>query len=123
MLAACALAAPGTAAPPSNSLAWSSRWSGGSGSMRGERGRAAMTCHGNQRPTCHSHSRTWGGCGAYSPHIHPKFRGRVWSCLVQPELARKTWRTLEPIHGAIYFAPEAENEYREVGLDPHPMSY
>jgi hypothetical protein len=26
-------------------------------------------------------------------------------------LARKTWRTLEPLHGMIYFVPEAAEAY------------
>ncbi len=30
--------------------------------------------------------------------------------------ARKTWRTVEPIHGMIYFAPEAAARYEELGL-------
>src|SRR3954471_16179846 len=30
--------------------------------------------------------------------------------------ARKTWRTLEPIHGMIYFAPEAGERYEALGL-------
>lgn len=32
------------------------------------------------------------------------------------ESARKTWRTLEPIHGMIYFVPEAAVEYERLGL-------
>ncbi|HEY1737609.1 MAG TPA: hypothetical protein VGI86_02800 [Acidimicrobiia bacterium] len=32
------------------------------------------------------------------------------------EWARKTWRTLEPIHGMIYFAPEAAERYEALGL-------
>jgi hypothetical protein len=31
-------------------------------------------------------------------------------------LARKTWRTLEPLHGMIYFAPEAAQAYAELGI-------
>jgi hypothetical protein len=31
-------------------------------------------------------------------------------------LARKTWRTLEPLHGMIYFVPEASEEYATLGL-------
>jgi hypothetical protein len=30
--------------------------------------------------------------------------------------ARKTWRTLEPAHGMIYFAAEAAEEYRRLGI-------
>src|SRR5579884_66768 len=39
-----------------------------------------------------------------------------------PELARKTWRTAEPLHGMIYFVPEAAEEYAAAGLEPH-MGY
>ena len=35
---------------------------------------------------------------------------------VSPVTARKTWRTLEPLHGMVYFAPEAAASYRELGL-------
>jgi hypothetical protein len=34
-------------------------------------------------------------------------------------LARKTWRTLEPLHGAIYFAPEATEAYGRLGITGH----
>ncbi len=37
--------------------------------------------------------------------------------------ARKTWRTLEPIHGAIYFVPEAAEEYRGLGLEERMRGY
>lgn len=38
---------------------------------------------------------------------------------MDPVIARKTWRTLEPIHGMIYFVPEGPEHYRNVGLhDP-----
>ncbi|MEU2624285.1 hypothetical protein ABZ642_40290 [Streptomyces sp. NPDC007157] len=33
-------------------------------------------------------------------------------------LARQTWRTLEPYHGAVYFSPEAASRYAELGVDP-----
>jgi hypothetical protein len=36
--------------------------------------------------------------------------------LVSPVTARKTWRTLEPLHGMVYFAPEAAASYRQLGL-------
>ncbi|MEU5278117.1 hypothetical protein AB0G87_17055 [Streptomyces asoensis] len=32
-------------------------------------------------------------------------------------LARETWRTLEPYHGAVYFSPEAASRYAELGVD------
>jgi hypothetical protein len=35
---------------------------------------------------------------------------------MDPVIARKTWRTLEPIHGMIYFASEAPEHYRNAGL-------
>ncbi len=35
---------------------------------------------------------------------------------VSPLTARKTCRTLEPVHGMIYFAPEAAQSYVQVGL-------
>jgi hypothetical protein len=31
-------------------------------------------------------------------------------------LARKTWRTLEPLHGMIYFVPEASEAYARLGI-------
>jgi hypothetical protein len=34
-----------------------------------------------------------------------------------PVTARKTWRTLEPIHGLIYFAPEAAEAYAALGIE------
>ncbi len=35
---------------------------------------------------------------------------------MDPLFARRTWRTLEPIHGMIYFSPEAGAEYVALGL-------
>ena len=37
---------------------------------------------------------------------------------VAPTTARKTWRTVEPLHGMIYFAPEAAEAYAALGLRP-----
>lgn len=42
---------------------------------------------------------------------------------MDPTIARKTWRTLEPIHGAIYFASEAREEYATLGLDERMTGY
>lgn len=42
---------------------------------------------------------------------------------MDPVIARKTWRTLEPVHGAIYFVPEAVEEYAELGLDERMRGY
>jgi hypothetical protein len=35
---------------------------------------------------------------------------------VEALLARKTWRTLEPLHGMIYFVPEATAAYERLGI-------
>ena len=35
---------------------------------------------------------------------------------MEPTIARKTWRTLEPIHGMVYFIPEAHTNYTALGL-------
>ena len=35
---------------------------------------------------------------------------------MDPIVARKTWRTVEPIHGMIYFVPEAAEEYAALGV-------
>ena len=35
---------------------------------------------------------------------------------VTPLTARKTWRTVEPLHAMVYFAPEAAESYRRLGL-------
>jgi DNA-binding MarR family transcriptional regulator len=37
---------------------------------------------------------------------------------VSPLTARKTWRTVEPLHGMVYFAPESSASYAELGLKP-----
>jgi hypothetical protein len=42
---------------------------------------------------------------------------------MDPTTARKTWRTLEPIHGAIYFAAEARQEYASIGIDDRMVGY
>jgi hypothetical protein len=35
---------------------------------------------------------------------------------LDPMIARRTWRTVEPIHGMIYFSPEAAQEFERLGL-------
>lgn len=35
---------------------------------------------------------------------------------MDPQLARKMWRTLEPYHGMIYFSPHAAEAYRSFGV-------
>ena len=42
---------------------------------------------------------------------------------VDPTLARKTWRTLEPVHGMIYFVPEGPERYESIGLKGNRMGY
>jgi Helix-turn-helix family len=42
---------------------------------------------------------------------------------MDPLVARKTWRTLEPLHGMIYFAPEADEAYTALGLRGNRMGY
>jgi hypothetical protein len=42
---------------------------------------------------------------------------------LDPMIARKTWRTLEPIHGLIYFAGEAGEAYEALGLPPGMGGY
>lgn len=42
---------------------------------------------------------------------------------MDPVIARKTWRTLEPIHGMIYFSPDADERYAAVGLEGNRMGY
>ena len=39
------------------------------------------------------------------------------SLALDPVIARKTWRTVEPLHGMIYFAPEAAERYSAIGLE------
>ena len=34
---------------------------------------------------------------------------------VEPDIARRTWRTVEPVHGFIYFLPEANQAYAALG--------
>jgi len=42
---------------------------------------------------------------------------------MDPVIARKTWRTLEPVHGAIYHVPEAREEYAALGIDDRMRGY
>jgi hypothetical protein len=43
--------------------------------------------------------------------------------VVEPAVARKMWLALEPIHAAIYFAPEAREIYGGIGLKGYWMGY
>ncbi|TDT16883.1 hypothetical protein BDK89_2484 [Ilumatobacter fluminis] len=42
---------------------------------------------------------------------------------MDPLIARKTWRTLEPLHGMIYFVPEAAERYAAVGITNDRAGY
>lgn len=42
---------------------------------------------------------------------------------MDPLTGRKTWRTLEPIHGAIYFVPEAAEAYSQLGFTERMSGY
>jgi len=42
---------------------------------------------------------------------------------MDPSLARKTWRSLEPLHAMIYFVPEAQAAYEAVGIRGSRMGY
>jgi len=42
---------------------------------------------------------------------------------LEPVVARKTWRSLEPVHGMIYFAPEGAERYAAAGLQGRRMGY
>lgn len=42
---------------------------------------------------------------------------------MEPVAARKTWRTVEPVHACVYFSPDADAAYAEVGLDEGRMGY
>ena len=43
--------------------------------------------------------------------------------MVEPIVAHKTWRTVEPIHGLVYFAAEPAEEYERAGLAAGRMGY
>src|SRR5918993_2614478 len=60
-------------------------------------------------------------CGFES---HPGHRAPIWQDRrMDPIIGRKTWRTMEPYHGAIYFAPEAREEYAALGLSERMEGY
>ena len=54
------------------------------------------------------------GAGALYRADGPKSTIRVRA--MEPVMARKMWRTLEPYHGLIYFAPEATAAYEALGV-------
>src|SRR3954447_10808122 len=43
--------------------------------------------------------------------------------MIPLELVRRTWRRLEPLHGMVYFVPEAAEQYRRIGLEHSRMQY
>lgn len=42
---------------------------------------------------------------------------------IAPVVARKTWRTLEPVHGMVYFVPEGPEVYESIGLRGPRVGY
>ena len=42
---------------------------------------------------------------------------------MDPIIARKTWRTAEPIHGMIYFVPEGPEQYAKLGIGEGQAGY
>lgn len=42
---------------------------------------------------------------------------------MDPVTAKKTWRTLEPVHGMIYFTPDGAVEYGAIGISSARMGY
>jgi hypothetical protein len=42
---------------------------------------------------------------------------------MEPVVSRKTWRTLEVYHGAVYFAGEPRDEYAALGITDRMMGY
>ena len=36
---------------------------------------------------------------------------------MDPIVSRQCWKTLEPVHAFIYFAPEAQEEYAALGIE------
>lgn len=42
---------------------------------------------------------------------------------MDPVVARKTWRTVEPVHSMIYFVPEAAEHYQNAGVAPGRAGY
>jgi hypothetical protein len=60
-------------------------------------------------------------CGFES---HPGHNASIWQDRrMDPIIGRKTWRTLEPYHGAIYFAAEAREEYAKLGIHERMAGY
>lgn len=53
----------------------------------------------------------------------PGSRGRLRLVALEPMIARRTWRTVEPLHGMIYFAAEAQAAYADSGLADARMGY
>ncbi|HUF98733.1 MAG TPA: hypothetical protein VMM60_11450 [Ilumatobacter sp.] len=42
---------------------------------------------------------------------------------MDPTMARKTWRSLEAVHGMIYFTPDAAAEYAAIGVTDRRGGY
>ena len=63
-----------------------------------------------------SEPRRPGGRGDAGSGPVPGRRGVLSVVTEGALLARKTWRTLEPLHGMIYFVPEAAEAYGRLGI-------
>ena len=57
---------------------------------------------------------------ASSPDVSPT---DVTPTDVTPDIARRTWRSLEAVHGMIYFTPDAPPRYADVGVAHHRSGY
>jgi hypothetical protein len=56
----------------------------------------------------------------------PGCEGQMSVCegqMMDPLIGQRTWRTLEPIHAAIYFVPEADEEYGRLGFERRMSGY
>ena len=42
--------------------------------------------------------------------------GERVTAILDPQIARRTWMTLEPIHGMVYFSPHGAPIYEAIGL-------
>ena len=78
-------------------------WSSGAQGLQ-----VAVSSHGSTRPA----SGCWRPSTVPAGRPEPTIRVRD----VEPVMARKMWRTLEPYHGLIYFAPEATAAYEALGV-------
>jgi hypothetical protein len=64
----------------------------------------------------HSSTRPASGCWRRSTVPGGPAKSTISVVAMEPVMARKMWRTLEPYHGMIYFAPEATAAYEALGV-------